>query len=137
MAEQSWSGKVGGGNLAEKLSPPEPETGGREGAMVTNPHEQVSLGLIFADGDIDSIDLPYIDYAGMKLAGDVLTVYFNHATVRATGTRLKAVRPAIRQHKVVELRERHRSEFFLDDGQPYISKLEVLDPEPHGLRRRA
>jgi hypothetical protein len=137
MAEQSWSGKVGGGNLAEKLYPPEPEATGRDGAMLTHPHEQISLGLCFAEGDIDAIDLPYVDYAGAKLEGGVLKVYFNHATVRAEGMHLKAIRAAIRQHRVVELRERHRSELLLDDGQPYISKLEVDDPEPRGLRRKA
>lgn len=56
MAEHSWSGKVGGGNLAEKLPPPESETGGWEGAMVTSSHEQVSLGLYFADGDIHDLE---------------------------------------------------------------------------------
>jgi hypothetical protein len=86
------------------------------------------LDVAFRNGRIMSFNYAYLKAVDFE-PGDTLTLTFaDDVSVRVTGRNLRRHRSQIRLHRADEISEGTEAEELMkDDGEPHISRIEILD----------
>jgi hypothetical protein len=95
---------------------------------------QMMLSVRFADGNRRFF--AYTDFAGGDYLGDVLRLYFYHATLMVRGRDLEELAGQVERQTVRYIRERHVSPFEADKPPCYIERIEIGPPQLEALGRK-
>lgn len=131
MADQSWSGKVAG-QAAETpttaLAAPAAEA---DRPWLDRAHPLLMLDLRFASGN--RMAFQYFDLIQPKLLGNILKLYFHQATVTIKGRHLSELYEKLLEHKILAVVERHKDEYAVPDGAPYIMEIKSDGPNAEAV----
>ena len=95
---------------------------------------QMMLSVRFANGNRRSY--AYLDLAGADYLGDVIRLYFHHATVMVRGKGLEELAGKTEQQAVRYIREQHVSPFHAGEAACYIERIEIGPPQLEALSRK-
>jgi hypothetical protein len=124
MADQVWSVSPQPGAAPDTriLGAGDPEQGG-EKACISRPQAQLMFRLYFRDGRRRSIQ--YFNLVEHEYRSGVLRIYCHECTVTLLGQRLQEMDDMLSEHRAYAFVERHKNEFRVAEGEPYIEKISI------------
>ena len=95
---------------------------------------QMMLSVRFANGNRRFF--AYTDFAGGDYLGDVIRLYFYHATLMVRGKGLEELAGQTERQTVRYIREQHVSPFKAGETPCYIERIEIGPPQLEALGRK-
>ena len=95
---------------------------------------QMMLSVRFANGNRRFF--AYLDLAGGDYLGDVIRLYFHHATVMVRGKGLEELAGKAEQQAVRYIREQHVSPFHAGETPCYIERIEIGPTQLEALSQK-
>ena len=95
---------------------------------------QMMLSVRFANGNRRSY--PYLDLTGGDYLGDLIRLYFHHATVMVRDKGLEELAGQAERQTVRYIREQHVSPFHAGETPCYIERIEIGPPQLEALSQK-
>lgn len=121
-ADRTWSDRAG-----LPVSPESPAEA--EGSRPWGTRDRMQATVDFRRMDGRRRFFPYHNLRGAKLSGDTIIVLFEDAEVSLRGRHMIELYDRLAACHVTYVQERHVSEFEVEEGDPYVEQIVIVDRE--------